>query len=116
MMLYKLTDDYLDTNEQVATLWPCGHMEAIAIIKRGEYYFLMTSGCTGWKPNQGKYAYSKSITGPWSELLDIANSTTFDSQSTFYCHLKETKQRVIYTLATVGIGNNTLILKIFSYL
>lgn len=83
MMLYKLSDDYLDTKEQIATLWPGGHREAPAVFKRGGYYFLMTSGCTGWAPNQGKYAYAKSIRGPWSDLKLIGNSTTFDSQSTY---------------------------------
>jgi len=83
MMQYKLTDDYLDAKVQIATLWPGGHREAPAVVKRGEYYFLMTSGCTGWAPNQGKYAYAKSIKGPWSELKDLGNSTTFESQSTF---------------------------------
>ena len=83
MILYKLTDDYTDVKKQIATLWPGGHREAPALVKRGKYYFLMTSGCTGWAPNQAMYAFSKSISGPWSELKNIANSTTFDSQSTF---------------------------------
>ena len=83
MMLYKLTDDYTDVKKQIATLWPGGHREAPALVKRGKYYFLMTSGCTGWAPNQAMYAFSKSISGPWSELKNIANATTFDSQSTF---------------------------------
>ena len=83
MMLYKLTDDYTDVKKQIATLWPGGHREAPALAKRGKYYFLMTSGCTGWAPNQAMYAFSKSISGPWSELKNIANSTTFDSQSAF---------------------------------
>ncbi len=83
MMVYKLTDDYLDTKEQLLTLWPGGHREAPALVKRGNYYFMITSGCTGWAPNQAKYAYAKSIYGPWSDLTDIGNSTTFDSQSTF---------------------------------
>ncbi|HEY6914409.1 MAG TPA: family 43 glycosylhydrolase [Paludibacter sp.] len=83
MIMYKLTDDYLDAKEQIATLWPGGHREAPALTKRGDYYFLITSGCTGWDPNQAKYAYSKSITGPWSELIDLGNQTTFNSQSTF---------------------------------
>jgi beta-xylosidase len=83
MMMYKLTDDYTDAKEQVATLWPGGHREAPAIVKRGSYYFLMTSGCTGWAPNQAKYAYSKSIRGPWSELINIGDGTTFNTQSTY---------------------------------
>ena len=44
---------------------------------------MITSGCTGWAPNQAKYAYAKSITGSWSELIDLGNSTTYNSQSTF---------------------------------
>lgn len=83
MMMYKLTDDYLDTNEHLLTLWPGGHREAPALIKHNGYYFMITSGCTGWAPNQAKYAYSKSMKGPWSELKNIGDSTTFDSQSTF---------------------------------
>lgn len=83
MAMYKLTDDYLDAKEHITTLWPGGHREAPAIVKRGDYYFLITSGCTGWAPNQAKYAYAKSITGPWSELIDLGNSTTYNSQSTF---------------------------------
>jgi beta-xylosidase len=88
MIMYKLTDDYLDAKEQIATLWPGGHREAPALVKRNGYYFLMTSGCTGWAPNQAKYAYSKSIAGPWSELINIGDATTFDSQSTFILPLE----------------------------
>ncbi|MDD3080457.1 MAG: family 43 glycosylhydrolase [Paludibacter sp.] len=83
MCMYRLTDDYLDAKEHVMTLWPGGHREAPALVKRGNYYFMITSGCTGWDPNQAKYAYAKSITGPWSELINVGDSTTFDSQSTF---------------------------------
>jgi len=83
MMMYKLTDDYLDAKEQVATLWPGGHREAPALVKRGNYFYFITSGCTGWAPNQAKYAYSKSINGPWSGLIDLGNETTYRSQSTY---------------------------------
>lgn len=83
LMLYKLTPNFLDVKEQIATLWYGGHREAPAIVKRGNYYFMITSGCTGWMPNQAKYAYSKSIAGPWSSLIDIGDNTTFHSQSTF---------------------------------
>ncbi|MBP1639522.1 MAG: beta-xylosidase [Bacteroidetes bacterium] len=83
MMMYRLTDDFLDVKEQVATLWPGGHREAPAIVKRKGYYFMITSGCTGWAPNQAKYAVAKSIRGPWSELTNIADNTTYHSQSTY---------------------------------
>lgn len=83
MIMYKLTEDFTNAKEQVTTLWPGGHREAPALVKRGDYYFMITSGCTGWAPNQAKYAYAKSIAGPWSELIDLGNSTTYNSQSTF---------------------------------
>ncbi|MFT3753366.1 MAG: family 43 glycosylhydrolase [Paludibacter sp.] len=92
MIMYKLTDDYLDTKEQLATLWPGGHREAPALVKRGNYYFLFTSGCTGWAPNQAKYAYSKSVAGPWSELINIGDATTFRSQSTFILPVQGKKE------------------------
>lgn len=91
MIMYKLTDNYLDTKEQVTTLWPGGHREAPALVKRGDYYFFITSGCTGWAPNQAKYAYAKSISGPWSDLINLGNSTTFDSQSTYILPIEGTK-------------------------
>lgn len=92
LILYRLTDDYLDVKEQVLTLWPGGHREAPAIVKRGDYYFMMTSGCTGWAPNQGKYAYAKAISGPWSELMNIGDNITYDSQSTYILPVQNKKE------------------------
>ncbi len=83
LALYELTDDYLDTREHITTLWPGGHREAPTLLKHGKYYFLFTSGCTGWKPNQMKYAYAESIRGPWSELKNIGDETTFRTQPTY---------------------------------
>ena len=91
MMLYKLTDDYLDAKVEISTLWPGGHREAPALVKHGEYYFLLTSGCTGWDPNQAKYAYSKSIVGQWSPLKNIGDSTTYNSQSTYILPIEREK-------------------------
>jgi len=97
MCVYKLTDDYLDAKEYITTLWPGGHREAPALLKRDKYYFMMTSGCTGWEPNQAKYAYAKSIIGPWSELINIGDSTTFNSQSTFILPIEgKTKTSYLY--------------------
>lgn len=92
MIQYRLTDDFLDVAEQVATLWPGGHREAPALVKRNGYYFMITSGCTGWAPNQAKYACAKSIRGPWSELTNIADGTTYRSQSTFILPLAGKKK------------------------
>ena len=50
----------------VADLWHGGHREAPALFKRNGVYFMLTSGATGWSPNQQQYATATSITGPWS--------------------------------------------------
>jgi beta-xylosidase len=92
MMMYRLTDDFLDVKEQVATLWPGGHREAPAIVKRKGYYFMITSGCTGWAPNQAKYAVARSIRGPWSELTNIGDATTYRSQSTYILPINGKKE------------------------
>ena len=67
-------------------VFPGAQREAPVVFKRNGLYYMMTSGCTGWRPNQAKYAIAGSILGEWTDMgdpceLDI-NRTTFDSQST----------------------------------
>ena len=81
--IYRLSDDYLSIDEHVKTLWPGQYREAPAMFKRNGVYFLVTSGCTGWEPNQGKYAYAEQITGRWSKLFNFGGPTTFDTQPAY---------------------------------
>lgn len=81
--IYRLSEDYLSIDEHVTLLWPGQYREAPAVVKRNGVYFMVTSGCTGWEPNQGKYAYSDSLTGNWSQLFDFGGPTTFDTQPTY---------------------------------
>lgn len=83
LLVYRLSDDYLSIDELVKTLWPGQYREAPAVMKRSGVYFLVTSACTGWLPNQGAYAYSDSLTGRWSQLLPFGDSTTYDTQPAF---------------------------------
>ena len=81
--IYRLTQDFLDVESLVRTLWPGQYREAPAMFKRGSTYFLVTSGATGWNPNQAKYATASSISGTWSGLANFADATTYSSQSTY---------------------------------
>jgi hypothetical protein len=83
LRLYRLSDDYLTVESHAALLFEGGHREAPALFKRGETYFLITSGATGWDPNQAKYATSKSLNSGWSSLQNVGDGSTFSSQSTF---------------------------------
>jgi hypothetical protein len=81
--LYRLTSDYLAIDSLAATLFKGGHREAPALWKRNNVYFLLTSGATGWDPNQAQYATSTSLTSGWSAWSKVGDGTTFFSQSTF---------------------------------
>ncbi|MDX8045305.1 immunoglobulin-like domain-containing protein [Gracilibacillus sp. S3-1-1] len=83
--VYRLTDDYLYVDEHLYTMFEGGHREAPAVIKEGEFYYFISSGSSGWYPNQGKYAYTKDITNPngWSELKDLGNPSTFYTQPAY---------------------------------
>ena len=81
--LYLLTPDYLEVESLVEVLFPQGHREAPALFKRDDVYFLVTSAATGWDPNQAQYATSSSIGSGWTSLKNVADGTTFYSQSTF---------------------------------
>ncbi|NQX65215.1 RICIN domain-containing protein [Paenibacillus alba] len=83
MNIYKLTPDFLGVDSLVQTLWVGQYREAPAMFKRNGVYFLVTSGATGWDPNQGKYATATSITGTWSGLSNFGDATTYDSQSAY---------------------------------
>ncbi|MER5966228.1 RICIN domain-containing protein [Streptomyces sp. NPDC002057] len=81
--VYRLTSDYTGIDAQVKKLWAGQSREAPAMFKRNGVYFLLTSGATGWAPNQQKYATATSVTGTWSGLKDIGNSTAYRSQTAY---------------------------------
>lgn len=64
----ELTDDYLDYTGKYIRLAPGGHNEAPTIFKRNNVYWMITSGCTGWEPNEARMFKATSIWGPWEQL------------------------------------------------
>ncbi|GHA77532.1 RICIN domain-containing protein [Streptomyces termitum] len=81
--VYRLTPDYTGIAAQAQKLWPGQWREAPAMFKRDGVYFLLTSGSTGWAPNQQKYATATSVTGSWSGLRDIGDWNTYGSQTAY---------------------------------
>ncbi|MGA2261943.1 MAG: glycoside hydrolase family 43 protein [Acidobacteriota bacterium] len=61
--------------------------EAPAPFKFKGLYYLITSGCTGWTPDEADYAVAGNILGPWvskgNPCIGPEAKTTFGSQSTF---------------------------------
>ena len=85
MRVCRLSADFLSSTDEDVVIHR-EHREAPALFKRRGRYFLVTSACTGWKPNAARLYTADSIWGPWSSQGNPVQGpkadTTFDSQST----------------------------------
>jgi hypothetical protein len=81
--VYRLTADYLGVSALLHRLWQGSWREAPAMFKRNGVYFLLTSGATGWGPNQQKYATASSVAGSWSALSNAGDNTAYGSQTAY---------------------------------
>jgi beta-xylosidase len=84
--IYRLTPDYLDVAEIVATtLKPgAGHgYESPSVVKADGLYYLFGSDLTGWSMNDNMYATAASLAGPWAPWQNFAplGTRTFESQT-----------------------------------
>jgi len=64
----RLSDDYLHHTGEYVRVFENRWMEAAAIFKLQNHYYLIASGCTGWSPNAARAAHAENIFGPWLEL------------------------------------------------
>ncbi len=78
--LFRLSDDYLSVVSHTVLFAGQGR-EAPAIVRVGDTYFMISSACTGWDPNQAKLSYSSSLTSGWSGLSNIGNGISYDTQA-----------------------------------
>jgi hypothetical protein len=98
----ELTDDYTDFTGRYTRVLEGQSNEAPAIFKKGEKYYMISSGCTGWKPNPARSAVANHPFGPWTELGNPCRGTeeqvktTFYSQSTYVLPVQEKEDVFIY--------------------
>lgn len=94
LSLFQLSDDYLSCTFLYniyggATVGGTyAGREAPAIVNDNGTYYLITSACAGWYPNQAKYSIctttlKNSSATSWSAMQSIGNSSAFYSQSTW---------------------------------
>lgn len=81
--VWKLTKDFMSVSKLVNNLFQNESREAPAFFKKDGRYYLLTSYCTGWAPNQGKWSSSDSIDGDWEINEKFGDETTFRSQPAF---------------------------------
>ncbi len=89
----ELTGDYLHHTGRYTRVAPGGHNEAPAIFKHDGTYWMITSGCTGWEPNEARMFSAPSIWGPWTQHPNPCQGPkaekTFLGQSTFVLTLED---------------------------
>ena len=83
----ELSDDYQSHTGKYTRIAPAGHNEAPALFKKDGTYWMITSGCTGWDPNEARMFSAPSIWGPWTQhpnpCVGKDAELTFHGQSTF---------------------------------
>nr|GMD08708.1 putative galactan 1,3-beta-galactosidase [Ipomoea batatas] len=85
-----LSQDFLDVSNVMAKALVGQYREAPALFKYKGKYFMVTSGCSGWAPNEALVHVADSVMGPWETIGNpcVGGSkgfrvATFFSQSTF---------------------------------
>ena len=108
MYIAKLNDTYTglakDADEMVLGEDFCisstDSREAPAMFKYQGRYYLITSGCTGWAPNQARYAVADSPLGPWTNMgnpcVGDTSNNTFETQSTCVIPVDAENGKFIY--------------------
>lgn len=83
----ELTDDYTAHTGRYTRMAPGGMNEAPAVFRHENTYWMITSGCTGWEPNEARMFSAPSIWGPWTQhpnpCVGANAGKTFGGQSTF---------------------------------
>ena len=95
----ELSEDYLDFSGKWARIQPGGQNEAPAIFRYKNFYYMITSGLTGWAPNAARSFKASSLMGLWEALGNPAEGEdaelTFHSQSTFILPVQGKKNAFI---------------------
>ena len=96
----ELSDDYLSHTGKYVRVAPAGQNEAPAIFKKDGMYWMITSGCTGWAPNEARMFSAPSIWGPWAQhpnpCVGPNREITFGGQSTYILKVEGRKDCFIF--------------------
>lgn len=100
-----LSDDYLSESGVFYRIFPNSYHEAPALFKHNQTYYMLSSGCTAWEPNEARLSSAPNIFGPWTEIgnpavgynkkLDLGPEKTFGGQSTFVLPIQGQKDAFI---------------------
>lgn len=80
----KLSDDYLSFTDTYKRIESAKWREAPVVAYKNGYYYIITSGLTGWETNQAKAFRTRALLDEWEEIgdpcVDDFTHTTFNTQ------------------------------------
>jgi len=100
LQIAELSDDYLSHSGKYICIDPAGHNEAPALFKKDGKYFMITSGCTGWTPNEARLLVADQLMGEWKRYPNPCQGEdaelTFHTQSTYILPVQGKKDAFIF--------------------
>lgn len=82
LYISRLEEDYLKPSGTFTRNFIDSSREAPAVFKRNDRYYILSSGCSGWDPNQAELAVADSMLGEWTILGNPCRGN--DAHITFY--------------------------------
>jgi len=96
----ELTPDYTAHSGRYTRMAAGGMNEAPALFHHQDTYWMITSGCTGWAPNEARMFSAPSIWGPWTQHPNPCRGPkaelTFMGQSTYVLPLADHDDAFIF--------------------
>lgn len=68
--------------------------EAPAIVHIDDTYYMISSACTGWDPNQAKLSTSNHLHMNWTPLRNIGDRIAYDTQASSVLTIRGTEQTI----------------------
>ncbi len=100
LRIAKLSDDFLSVTIKDSLLFS-NHREAPALFKFNNKYYLITSGCTGWKANKASLYITENLFEKWSEsptnpMIGNNADKTFGGQSAYILPIAGKRNQFIF--------------------
>ena len=89
--LFRLSDDYTKA-ERCTVLFKEQRREAPAIVKVDGRYYMLSSACSGWAPNQCKLSHTRKLTKGWTSLTNVGDEIAYDTQAASILTIRGTKK------------------------
>lgn len=99
LYVVKLNDDYLSFTSTYKRIEAAAWREAPVVAYKNGYYYIVTSGLTGWQTNQAKAFRTKCLLGEWEDTgdpcVDDFMHTTFNTQGSNAFTVEGTDTQII---------------------